>query len=504
MSRTKGHREVERKFDAEPGTALPDLASVAGVAGAGQPVSAHLEATYHDTARLDLARHRVTLRRRTGGDDEGWHLKLPVGADERLELREPLGESTTAPPAALTDEVRALLRGRPLAPVAVLRTERTEHPLLDAEGDVLAVLADDLVQAQQLLGDTVVVSRWREVEVELVAGDRDVLTAVGALLVAAGLHASSSASKLARVLDVPAPPSASLPPASAGALLVEHLRTQVDELAARDRDVRHESPDAVHKMRVATRRLRSALATFRPLLDRSVTDPVRDELRWLGVALGGARDAEVQAARLTASVDQVPAELVLGPVRRRIVLELQAKQRAAAVVLDDALRDQRYFALLDRLDRLVDEPPLTEPALASATDVVPALVGRAVRRVRRLSRVPAGVGVDRDHRLHEVRKAAKRARYAAEAAVPVGGRTAQRLAARMEDLQEVLGEHQDAVTSQAVLRDLGVAAFAAGENGFTFGLLLGRESAAAHAAEDRYPVSLRRAIRPRLLRWTSG
>jgi CHAD domain-containing protein len=497
------HREVERKFDAEPGTALPDLVSVPGVARSGQPVSTRLEATYLDTSTLDLARHGVTLRRRTGGEDAGWHLKLPVSADERIELREPLGESTTPPPA-LTDEVRALARGRPLVPVAVLRTQRTEHSLLDAGGGVLAVLADDVVHAEQRLGATVVVSTWREVEVELVAGDRELLTTIGALLVSAGLPASASASKLARVLDVPPPPSVSLPPDSAGSRLVEHLRAQRDELLARDRDVRHDSPDAVHKMRVATRRMRSALATFRPLLDRSVTDLVRDELRWLAAALGGARDAEVQAARLTASLDQVPADLVLGPVRRRIALELQATQRAAGAVLDDALRDQRYFALLDRLDALVDDPPLTEQALAAATAVVPALVGRAVRRVRRQARAVEPHDDDRDHHLHEVRKAAKRARYAAEAAVPVAGGPAKRLARRMEDLQEVLGEHQDAVTSQGVLRDLGVSAYAAGENAFTFGLLLGRESAAARAAEDRYPKALRRATRKSLLRWTSG
>jgi CHAD domain-containing protein len=495
------HREVERKFDAEPGTALPDLVSVPGVARSGPPVSTRLEATYLDTATLDLARHRVTLRRRTGGDDAGWHLKLPVAADERLELREALGESSTTPPATLTDEVRALVRDRPLVPVAVLRTERTEHSLLDVEGRVLVVLADDVVHAEQRLGATVVVSTWREVEVELVEGDRDLLAAVGAVLIAAGLPASSSASKLARVLDVPPPPSASLPKESAGALVVEHLHMQVDELLARDRDVRHDSPDAVHKMRVATRRLRSALVTFRPLLDRSVTDPVRDELRWLGAALGGARDAEVQAARLTATLDEVPADLVLGPVRRRIALELQTQQRAAGAVLDDALRDRRYFTLLDRLDALVDDPPLSEAALAPATEVVPALVGGAVRRVRRLSRETGRGPDDRDHHLHEVRKAAKRARYAAEAAVPVGGRPAKRLAERMEHLQDVLGEHQDAVTSQAVLRDLGAVAYTSGENGFTFGLLLGHESAAARAAEARYPAALRRATRKRLLRW---
>ena len=102
---------------------------------------------------------------------------------------------------------------------------------------------------------------------------------------------------------------------------------------------------------------------------------------------------------------------------------------------------------------------------------------------------------ERDEDLHEIRKTAKRARYAAEAVRPVRGKSARRLARTMEDVQEVLGEHQDAVTARPVLRDLGVRAFLAGENGFTFGLLSMAEAADAEEARRRY-----RALRPRLRR----
>ena len=82
--------------------------------------------------------------------------------------------------------------------------------------------------------------------------------------------------------------------------------------------MRQDLPGGVHKMRVATRRLRNALATHRPLLDRDVTEPVRDELKWLAGALGDARDAEVLQARLVGELDELARPAVRGPVRSRI------------------------------------------------------------------------------------------------------------------------------------------------------------------------------------------
>jgi CHAD domain-containing protein len=107
----------------------------------------------------------------------------------------------------------------------------------------------------------------------------------------------------------------------------------------------------------------------------------------------------------------------------------------------------------------------------------------------------------RDAHLHEVRKSAKRARYAAESAMPVIGRQAKRLAKRMEAVQELLGEHQDSVTSRGVIRELGVAAHLAGENGFTFGLLHEVEHERAERARAAYPEVLRKASRPKVRAW---
>lgn len=195
--------EVERKFDVDEGFVLPGLAGVPGVAAVDPPVTHHLEAVYHDTADLRLVRGRVTLRRRAGGPDEGWHLKLPAGAARR-ELHLPLDRGTDAAPAELLDVVTGLLGGAATGPVVTMRTRRVVTELRDAAGRVLAELADDAVTATVPAGapgGPPEVRRWREVEIELVGGGEPLLTAVGEALVAAGARPSPRASKLAFALS---------------------------------------------------------------------------------------------------------------------------------------------------------------------------------------------------------------------------------------------------------------------------------------------------------------
>ena len=500
-------QEVELKFDADPSAPFPDLSAAGTVSEATET---QLDATYFDTADTQLARHGITLRRRTGGEDAGWHLKVPAGQDERTEVRLPLGRATSKVPAPLSQEVRAFVRGRPLVPVAKLHTTRIERRLLDADGHALATVADDLVHAERPTDGAVEVSTWREVEVELLDGDRSLLEAVGRRLRAAGLTRSRSSSKLARVLgDIPDParatPQATRPGgrATAGEVVLAHLREQVDQLVSHDRGARSDAPDAVHQMRVATRRLRSALSTYRPLLERERTDPLRDELQWLGHLLGGSRDAEVMQWRLQDLVAAQPAGTVLGPVRDRVAKELQERHQAANTDLLAGLDSDRYIRLLDALDDLVAHPPLTGRAGKRARSELPALVGRAARRVDRAARAvhDAPDPHERDHRLHEVRKIAKRARYAAESAEPVVGKPARRLAKRMEALQDVLGEHQDSVTARELVLELSVAAHLNGENGFTYGVMHAAERDRAGEARRAYRSALRKASTSKTRRW---
>src|SRR5947207_2682338 len=139
--------EIETKYDVDDSVILPALHELPGVASVAQPVELHLEAVYYDTAALDLAANKVTLRRRTGGEDDGWHVKFPSSSGGRLEVRHPLGRSARGVPIAVVRSVRVHVRDHELAPVVTLQTRRIVHRLLDHSGAVLAELADDHVIA---------------------------------------------------------------------------------------------------------------------------------------------------------------------------------------------------------------------------------------------------------------------------------------------------------------------------------------------------------------------
>ncbi|MCV2491215.1 CYTH and CHAD domain-containing protein [Geodermatophilus sp. YIM 151500] len=543
------HLEVERKFDVDPSFALPDLTAVDGVASADDPVEHRLEAVYHDTADLRLLRAAITLRRRTGGADAGWHLKLPASAGARREQHEPLGRAQKTPPRALRDLIAGVVRTSPTAPVATLRTQRLVTVLRDAEGRALAEVADDSVTASAPAGapgEPAEELQWREVEVELVgdaeggnpadggtagghtssrqAADGDAVTggapdgeallaAVGDRLLAAGARPSAAASKLGRVLAARLAaradgvrPAAALPQGAAtgkakkaaaeaaarrgatGAdVVLAAVTAQLVTLRDADVMVRTDQPDAVHKLRVACRRLRSILASFRTVLDREATDPLRAELRWLGEQLSDARDHEVALAHLRQVVTAEPAELVLGPVAARLQQTGIREAQEGAERASAALSDARYLRLVDDLHALVADPPLADRAGAPAAPVLRRAVRRSGRRLGR--RLDAARGADdagRGHALHELRKAAKRVRYTGEvAAGELGGRV-QALVDCMEQVQDVLGERQDTQVTRELCRRLGIAAAGAGENAWTYGRLHGLEEARATRAEAAF------------------
>ena len=207
---TTEHVEVERKFEADESLALPDLTGAGGIAAVDGPQEQALEATYYDTPDLRLLRSRVTLRRRTGGADAGWHVKLPGANGSRRELHQPLGRAARTAPRSVTGPVLGLLGTAAAEPVATVATRRVVHRLLDEQGRVLAELADDSVVGTALAaepGEPATVTTWRELEVELVDGDDALLETVAERLTAAGARPSALPSKLGRVLDgrLPAP-----------------------------------------------------------------------------------------------------------------------------------------------------------------------------------------------------------------------------------------------------------------------------------------------------------
>jgi CHAD domain-containing protein len=293
------------------------------------------------------------------------------------------------------------------------------------------------------------------------------------------------------------------PSSSAGDVVVAYLRAQQQALAAREGTVRADESDAVHQMRVATRRLRAALRSFGQVIPRRDSEHLDAELQWLGHALGRARDDEVLAAHLRDTLRTVPAELLIGPVQARVQGHFAPRRAASNAAVLEAFDSPRYAALLAELDRLTHEPPHGPQAQAPARDVLPAAVRRAYRqaerRMRRARQTPAGPA--RDVALHQARKSARRARYAAEAVAPAAGQPARKFAGQMKRIQSVIGDHHDTVAARQEARDLGIGAYLAGENAFTYGLLHEREFHRAQQLEARARRDWQRASRRRYRRW---
>ena len=500
-------RETERKYEAPPGTSLPELDDLPGVAAGSRPEEQRLEARYYDTEDLRLIRSGVTLRRRQGGSDAGWHLKLPEGGDSRREIQLPLGRATRQVPKELGRLVRAFTRGEALGPVAEISTVRRRMVLLDEAGDSLAEVVDDDVSASTL-GAQTELSRWREVEVELTGGGQSLLAAADKRLRRSGLRPAGRQAKLERALADQLPPrngGRGRPAAlsTAADVVLAYVGTQVAAIMAFDPLVRRDTPDAVHQMRVATRRLRSTLKSFGRVLRPADCERLGDELKWLGGVLGTARDAEVMAGHLQAGLNELPRELIMGPVRARVRAHFAPAEAEARAAVLEALDGDRYLALLDGLDALLVDPPLTPEAGRPAAEVLLAAVRHTRRRVRKRIRrawhVPAGPA--RDTALHEARKAAKHARYAAEAVTPAFGSRARRFGKRVKKVQSVLGDHHDGVVARATIRDLGVQAHLAGENAFTFGVLYEQDACHAEALEAQARRAWERAAKRKYSAW---
>ncbi|MEU3886025.1 CYTH and CHAD domain-containing protein [Streptomyces sp. NPDC029041] len=488
MAETK--REIERKYESDE-SGLPDLTGISGVAAVTDQGVAHLDATYHDTADERLAASSVTLRRRTGGSDAGWHLKFPIAPDVRDEIRAPLTDTLPDDLAAL---IRSRVRAGELLPVVRLRSERDVRHLLDADGRLLAEVSVDTVHAERLTGHGGE-TQWTEIEVELAdGGDPALLDKVEKRLRKAGVRPSASSSKLARALEETAPgkrrrPSSARKPVTAGDHVLAYVRTQRDAIVELDPAVRRDAEDSVHSMRVATRRLRSTFKSFGGILDRTVTSPVADELKWLAGELGLDRDREVLTERLTSALDEMPEALVRGPVAKRLHTWSSAEHGSARGRLLGVLDSHRYLNLLDTLDALIADPPLLRAAGKKPRKPIAKAVRKDFRKVVKLIDRAADLepGTERDVVLHEARKKAKRTRYAAEAAEPVLGKPAKAVVKSMKALQNLLGEHQDSVMARQALRELSAVAHAAGESAFTYGLLHQREEQRALRAEAELP-----------------
>lgn len=485
------HTEVERKFAVTPATVSPSFGGLSAVATVERSPVQQLDAVYYDTPDQDLARHRITLRRRTGGPDAGWHLKLPAGADARTEVRTPLDESG-APDDTVPDELRdvvlAIVRDRPIRPVARISTSRTVDVLYGPDGQALAEFCDDSVRASAE-GDEEP-QEWREWELELLGdagsdGGAALLDRLANRLFDAGAEPAGHGSKLAKVLRTPATDPASRSDDPVHRAVAE----QVEQLLLWDRAVRADAWDSVHQMRVTTRKIRSLLRASEESFGIADDSWLLEELKELAGILGVARDAEVLAEKYETVLAQLPADLIRGPVRERLVDGAKRRYHAGWKRSLVAMRSERYFRLLDGLDALVaTELPQAEPG----AEPEPLTVDAAYKGVRKAAKKAAAAAADEtvsaehaDEALHKIRKRAKQLRYTASAL------SNEKAASAAKTIQTLLGDHQDSVVSRTHLSEEAIAAHAAGEDTFTYGVLYQLESEVAERAEEQLDAALK-------------
>lgn len=461
--------EREGKWDVDDRFGLPDLRGIVPDADIEHD-TVDLTSDYYDTSDRDLLAHRVQLRRRSGDGDTGWQLKVPA-ADGRVELHWALTEKL---PDVAAELLGGISLGKQLASVATIHTVRDRYRLAEpGSGELYAEIADDSVRAsanERLLA-------WREVEVELGPHTPSMPKRLVRRLKAAGARPSRFPSKLAHVLPQIRSVERVSPAARA---LLGYLNAQIDQIVLGDIELRR-GQDPIHDTRVAIRRLRSTLRVFGKLLDQAAVEELDEDLRWFAGLLGEVRDCQVQQFRFTEALEELPEELILGPVRARIRNDLQAVELPARARITEAMDSPRYRAMMTVLRSWRTAPPVD---LETSTA---ALIKRARKAQRKADRrlVAALGGDDVDAALlHRARKAAKRARYAAELCRDVEG--SKRTVKHYKRFQSILGDHQDTVVASDILRRLALASgTTAGENGFTFGLLYGREQRIADACRQQ-------------------
>lgn len=503
--RAPGAVKVEReiKLAAWGGFSVPDLFGVLeGVETRPLP-ERRLDAIYHDTPELNLARAGVSLRHRTG-DDPPWTVKLPEGDEGPVMARREIsfdGPPQAVPPPAAS-LVRAYTRSAGLAPVARLKTRRSGVELVVGDEKV-AEVADDEVSVYH---GRRLASRFREVEVEVEPeAPPGLLAAVLAKLRAAGAGDADGTPKVVRALG----PRALVPPdhvplplaphASIGQAIQAALRSGLHRIVTHDPGVRlGDDPEDVHQARVGTRRIRSDLRTFRPVLDPEWVAELRAEAGWYAGLLGAVRDAEVLMERLEQQAASLAKEDAAGVAS--LVRRLSDDREAGRARLLEAMNSTRYTEFLDRLVAVAAAPvpaldaDLDEPA----EDVLPILAGRPWRRLRKAVRaLPENPA---DEELHAVRILAKHTRYAAEAAAPVVGKRASAFARAVAGVQTVLGDHQDACVTEEWLRGA-VPVVTEPSEAVLVGQLIGLQRAEAAHQRAAWPAAWKRGSDPKLRDW---
>lgn len=541
------HLEVETKFSVSESTQIPQLEAIAEVDHFDRTEIHQLRAVYFDTVDLRLTRAKITLRRRTGGNDAGWHIKFP-GTIGRREVQAPLdseGATETIPPRELLGHIRAIIQGRELTPIAQVDNERHMSYLADEDGTVIAEFCDDHVSTVSYLPGGVR-KQWREWEFELADGPLTeeaiavLLQSAQSVLTAAGAFVSNSPSKLVSALDesvnhAPKPPQmAELDKNDPARGVLAAIAANASKIAEYDPRVRADEYDSVHQMRVATRELRSHLQTFEGILGGEDYLNLEKELKVLANILGRARDAEVVEERLSNLIDTEVGDSIEEDTKKELLEDLGAEYRREHERVVRALDSDRYTDLLQSLENLLVDPPLIteveEPEAAEAPESTevsevteeataqeesadldaldeeyspgsqapvdepkePKKVDAALVLLEHLDKAHVKLVKlekkarsqwddlsipmrEREENFHNLRKAAKKLRYSAEAVGKATTVETKKLYKACSGLQSVLGDYQDAITSRDELLRRAQVARRQGRDTFAYGILFQHE-----------------------------
>jgi CHAD domain-containing protein len=419
----------------------------------GEPIQNRVfTSTYFDTADRRLLRRGVTLRRCVEHGRSHWQLTLPQSSG-RLEVE---ADGGPLPPVEIYELLPAYLGGRKLAPAATMRTRRRGIRVRDDDGE-----AEVSADAVAILEGSREVDAFDELEVELVEGGETLLDVLERRLHAAGAHWSGDEVKLERALGAGPPLPDDPPPRSAPPLehLLFQIRRQYEAIIRNDPGVRlGVDPEAVHDMRVSTRRLRAMLRAAADMLAPEWSEPLRGELTWLAGELAPLRDADVFLEYLRAQTVGFDKSERAGVDELVSLFDVDRSAAHARAVV--ALRSERYLGLLQELERTARAPRVRSASVA--------LDGIARREFRKLRKAARKITADSpDHDVHRLRIRGKRARYAAELAETAVGKRARSFLKHARRFQDVVGDHQDAVVAEEHLRALQErggqdAAFAAG------------------------------------------
>jgi CHAD domain-containing protein len=398
-----------------------------------------LTSTYYDTVSHDLAHARITLRHRVEHGKAAWQLKIPLGKD-RQELE--VVDSSPLTPPSFRDLLLLHLQHRRLVPVATLRVWRTGLQVRQRRLPVAEIALDHV----SVVRNGMIIQRFRELEIEQLDGDTNVMQDLERQLRRAGARDHDGRPKLFRALSLPVPVQ-DTPPARE-ASQVDHVKWTLAQhvrwLLAHDPATRlGTESEGLHQMRVATRRLRAVLRAAQPVLVPDWATALHSELTWLSELLGQGRDLDVQIAYFNGEAVGLDAR-DRKPLAQ-FVAQLRSQRERVQQVLLSELRSARYLELIRRLQVAVQEPSVVESPV-TLRELAKQEFKKLRKAIRRLGASPSPA------KLHAVRIKTKRARYAAELAVWSVGRPASRFMKRAEAVQDLLGSHQDALQAEVYIR----------------------------------------------------